>query len=92
MDADELARIAGATLRAIREATAYAEAKGINDEFRAIVQHCREMHVLLLEALTEIEPAPDDELRGIADRALASIEQLDAFSNADDGSMLGRRG
>ena len=83
VDADELARIAGGTLRAIREATAYAEAKGIDDEFREILRHCRDMHELLLEALIELEPDLDNEVRGFADRARASILRLVAMLGPD---------
>ena len=88
MDADELARIAGATLRAIREATTYAEAKGIDDEFREILRYCRDMHELLLEALIEMEPALDDEVRGFADEALVAILQLEALSGPQRGPMM----
>ena len=56
MDADELARIAAALVAAIADASARAKEIGIDSEFREIVRHSREMHVLLVEAMVDNEP------------------------------------
>jgi len=76
VDADELAGVAGATLRAIREATTYAEAKGIDDEFREILRYCRDMHELLREAMEEAPELVNDELRAYCNDTDADIRAL----------------
>ena len=82
MNADELGRIAGATVRAIRSAQARAAVRGFDDDFHAMVSHCRAMHEALLDALIALEPHVDNTIRGFADRAGSSIERLEALSNS----------
>jgi len=82
MNADELGRIAGATVRAIRSAQARAAVKGFDDDFHMMVRHCRVMHERLLEALSALEPHVDNTVRTFADRARVAIERLEALSNS----------
>ena len=56
MDAAEVARITAALVAAIADTSARAKEIGIDSEFREIVRHSREMHVLLVEAMVDNEP------------------------------------
>ena len=38
--------------------------KGFDDDFHAMVRHCRAMHEALLDALITLEPRVDDTVRG----------------------------
>ena len=87
MDADELARITATLLGAVAEAKSHASQVGIDDEFREILQHCCEMHDLLVEAILALEPDVDNVVRGFADRTSASILQLEAMSGPQ-GTMM----
>ena len=87
MDADELARISATLIGAIAEAKALAKEVGISEKFRELVQHAREKHDLLIEALIANEPLSTAYLRGLADSTGLAIEHLEALAELPDGKM-----
>ena len=87
MDTDELARIASGLLKAIAEANAMAKEFGIGPQFRELVQHAREMHELLIEALLADESLSTEYLHGLSESTGNAIEQLEALEDMPDGKM-----
>ena len=64
MDADEIARIAAALVRAIADASARAKQFGIDSEFRELVRHSREVHDLLVGSMIDNEQLHTEYLSG----------------------------
>ena len=87
MDADELARIAAALVAAIADASARAKEIGIDSEFREIVRHSWEMHVLLVEAMTDNEQLHTEYLSGLSVTAENAIEHLEGLAAMPNGKM-----
>ena len=61
---------------------------GIDDEFREIVRHARDMYDLLVEEIEAQEPDVDGEVRRISQRTLVEVLQLEALSEAPRGPMM----
>ena len=87
MDADELARIAAALVAAIAQASARAKDIGIDSEFRELVGHSREMHVLPVEAMVDNEQLHTEYLSGLSVTAENAIEPLEGLTAMPDGRM-----
>jgi hypothetical protein len=83
LNADELARIVATLDAAVAEAKVYARVRGIDREFREIVRNAREMHDLLLEALTANERLATEYFRGLSDAAANAIDGLEALKRRD---------
>ena len=75
--AEEVANIAAALVRAIAEAASELGQSGPDGEFPRIVMHARELHTLLLEKLIAVEPAVDEQVRGLCDTIGNRIELLE---------------
>jgi hypothetical protein len=77
--ADELARISKALVAAIGEAKARLDAQEVYDsDFADLVQHARELHTLMCEALLEAEPDVDERARGLADAIGNNLDQIES--------------
>ena len=87
MDADELARIAAELVSAVAEAKAFADEVGVGPRFRELVQHAREMHSLMLEALVDNEALSMATLRELSDTTAKSIDHLKGLALQPDGRM-----
>ena len=76
-NAEEVANIAAALVRAIAEATTELRENGPDGEFPGIVLRTRELHTLLLEKLLAVEPAVDEQVRGLCDTIGNRIDRLE---------------
>jgi hypothetical protein len=85
MNANQLAKIAETLVRAVVDAQAYPKEHGINQEFRELVRHVRELHSRLVVALNQNEHLLTDRLRGLRSSTDDLIEQLEALAKMPDG-------
>ena len=87
MDASQLARISHSLIGKILEARAHARHRGIDNDFRVILQHAGEMRDLLIKALFEYPHLATGYMRAIARYTDRDIEQLAALAAMPDGEM-----
>ena len=78
-----VARISATVIGAIAQARAHAKQFGIDNELRVILQHCDDMHDLLIEGLLRTSLSTEY-LRGIATSTYNQIEQLAALATMQD--------
>ena len=89
MDAEDVSRIATALVAAIADANDHAPRFGIDHEFRLIVEHARELHDLLVEAIDRLDRYVDAEAaQGLSDRTHLAILQLEALSGPERGQLM----
>jgi hypothetical protein len=76
-NAEEVAEIAAALVRAIAEATTQLREEGVGGEFPRSILQARELHTRLLEALIAAEPAVNEQVRGLCDTIGNRIDNLE---------------
>jgi len=60
----------------------------IDDEFREIARHARDMHDLLVEEIEAQQSNVNAEVRKLSDRTLVDVLQLEALSGPQRGPMI----